>query len=521
MASFRKKGDVWYYRFVDANGKPVERAGCPDRKATEQMARDAETTAAKFRAGLVDPKQARYLRESKRLIGEHVGEFIQALEAKGSGRKHLGSTRTYIERVATLSRVERIADLTPTAVAVAITTLKGEGLSARAINAHVTALKAFSRWLRVDGRTPDHALESLCKRNEKADPRRRRRALSPDEARRLIQATEREPSRWGLSGPDRAMAYALALGTGFRLAELRSLTPERFDLEGDPPTVTILAGYSKNGKTAVQPLPESLAERLRPWLVAKTSSRPVFAGMTDRAGAMIRDDLRAADIEPATDSGVLDFHALRTSYISHLVASGASVKTCQTLARHSTATLTFDVYARASLHDVQGAVESLPDLASGPATPTALKATGTTDPIHRVNAVGSDLAHYLPIGETGSGRMATDGDGSGNSTCGESGNAKPLPEKGLDASHRMESDGAASASRRTRTFNPLIKSQPTDSRKPHDSGSFRVVGPELAHHLPIGAKIDPDLKRVVDAWPHLPKAIRRAVMALVDSTKAP
>ena len=210
--------------------------------------------------------------------------------------------------------------------------------------------------------------------------------------------------------------------------------------------MTILAGYSRNGKTAVQPLPESLAERLRLWLVAKTPSRPVFAGMTDRAGAMIRDDLRAAGIEPATDSGVLDFHALRTSYISHLVASGASVKTCQTLARHSTATLTFDVYARASLHDVQGAVESLPDLASGPATPTALKATGTTDPIHRLNAVGSDLPQYFPNGETGSGRMATDGDGSGNSTCGESGNAKPLPEKGLDASHRMESDGVATCS---------------------------------------------------------------------------
>ena len=39
------------------------------------------------------------------------------------------------------------------------------------------------------------------------------------------------------------------------------------------------------------------------------------------------------------------------------------MKTCQTLARHSTSTLTLGVYARASLHDVRGAVEALPDLA--------------------------------------------------------------------------------------------------------------------------------------------------------------
>jgi hypothetical protein len=35
----------------------------------------------------------------------------------------------------------------------------------------------------------------------------------------------------------------------------------------------------------------------------------------------------------------------------------------------------------------------------------------------------------------------------------------------------------------------------------------------LAHETPI----DPDLARVVAAWPDLPKPIRRAVLALVDS----
>ena len=41
------------------------------------------------------------------------------------------------------------------------------------------------------------------------------------------------------------MAYRVALGTGFRVKELRSLTPASFDLDGDPPTVTVAAAYSQ------------------------------------------------------------------------------------------------------------------------------------------------------------------------------------------------------------------------------------------------------------------------------------
>jgi hypothetical protein len=50
MASFRKKGRVWYFRFVDADGVKRERPGCPDRRETENLARRAETEAAKIRS---------------------------------------------------------------------------------------------------------------------------------------------------------------------------------------------------------------------------------------------------------------------------------------------------------------------------------------------------------------------------------------------------------------------------------------------------------------------------------------
>jgi hypothetical protein len=39
----------------------------------------------------------------------------------------------------------------------------------------------------------------------------------------------------------------------------------------------------------------------------------------------------------------------------------------------------------------------------------------------------------------------------------------------------------------------------------------------LAQSLARETQIDPDLARVVSAWPDLPEAIRRAVLALVNS----
>jgi hypothetical protein len=69
---------------------------------------------------------------------------------------------------------------------------------------------------------------------------------------------------------------------------------------------------------------------------------------------MLRVDLAAAGIPYETGEGVVDFHSLRVTSISFVVASGASVKTARVLARHSTASLTIGVYAKASLHDVLG-----------------------------------------------------------------------------------------------------------------------------------------------------------------------
>ena len=98
-------------------------------------------------------------------------------------------------------------------------------------------------------------------------------------------------------------------------------------------------------------------------------------------------------------SGVCDFHSLRRVYISNLVASGASVKVCQVLARHSTPSLTIGVYAKESVHDIRGAVEVLPDPGAVRPAPKAEAATGTAG-----RRIKDRLAPPLPHEGDGSGR---------------------------------------------------------------------------------------------------------------------
>ena len=49
MASLRKRGKVWYFRFVDADGVKVEQKGCPDRQRTLELARDGRRVIASAR----------------------------------------------------------------------------------------------------------------------------------------------------------------------------------------------------------------------------------------------------------------------------------------------------------------------------------------------------------------------------------------------------------------------------------------------------------------------------------------
>ena len=74
-------------------------------------------------------------------------------------------------------------------------------------------------------------------------------------------------------------------------------------------------------------------------------------------------DLAVAGI-PKRDARdrVVDIHALRVTFCSHLCAAGVPLRTAQAAMRHSKPELTAAIYTDPQLLDIAGAIASLPDL---------------------------------------------------------------------------------------------------------------------------------------------------------------
>src|SRR5262249_8411101 len=115
--------------------------------------------------------------------------------------------------------------------------------------------------------------------------------LSQEEMAHLIETTEKNDRReYKLPSLDRAMLYRIALDTGFRAGELRSLTPGSFHLSANHPTVTVAAAYSKRRKEDVQLISIVLAKRLRNWLIGKPTKERLFARLPKHTARMMRCD---------------------------------------------------------------------------------------------------------------------------------------------------------------------------------------------------------------------------------------
>ena len=205
------------------------------------------------------------------------GRWLTHLEAVSAHLLAKGGTARSTPRYRPIGRVgiielakcQRITDLSLSKALDAVYQLRTEGLSQETINHHVRAVKAFSRLLWRDGRAREHYLAHLATSNPEADRRLVRRALTPEESVRVGQDDRGRPDRHGMTGPDRAMLYALAIGTGLRSDGAANPDPRKVRPRFRFAHRDGSAAYSKNGKEAVQPLAATLAERLRPWIASK------------------------------------------------------------------------------------------------------------------------------------------------------------------------------------------------------------------------------------------------------------
>ena len=291
-----QEAESYTAQYFDENGKRQKTpTGCRDKDAALQVANQIEADIALRKRGIFDTTQERFAAEARRPLAEHVEDYREYLSAKDNTARHVRATCRHIETIAEGCHAQHIGQLTGADVMRAIGDRRDGGASLRTCNSYLQSVKSFSRWLWREKRTPDDALVALSGFNEETDRRHIRRELTPEELAYLMPFVEgHTTSNHNLAGPDRAMVYRLALGTGFRAAELRSLTPESFDLDADPPNVTAEACYTKRRRRDVQPIRRDLAELLRTWLAGRPRGVRLFSALPENTARMLRTDLHAA-----------------------------------------------------------------------------------------------------------------------------------------------------------------------------------------------------------------------------------
>ncbi len=350
-----EKSKKWWGKFRDSTGEIRKVPLCKDKQSSEQALAELERKEERRKVGLVD----RHTENAARPLSAHIQDWFQAMQDAGVSQRRRNDLYGRIQKILITAGWTRLADMTESSALAALAKLN---VSIQTRNHYVQHIKQFSRWC-VPDRLPFDPLAKLKGGNPNTDRRHDRRELTLEEQAKLISTTEVSPViRYKLSGSSRAMLYDLAFATGFRRGELRSLTPESFDLDSETPTVTVAAAYSKHRRQDIQPLPVGFAKRIRAWLAA---GNPLWPHLTHHTARMLKADLEAAGIPYVIQSpdGPLfaDFHSTRHSFISAICRTDAPIKALVETARHGDPRLTLRRYAKIRLNDKANVVAQLDD----------------------------------------------------------------------------------------------------------------------------------------------------------------
>lgn len=362
-----QKTEAYYARLTVGGKRQTIPLGTSDESAAWQTLRELLRRQAEGAAGIRDE----YTDHAARPLADHVEAWAESLRDRGVGAAHVERLRSSVIQTADLAGWKRIADLSARGLTAALAQLADRGSGPQTCNHHLAYAQQFSRWLWDDRRLREHPLRGVRPAHVEGDLRHARRSPSGEEVGQLFdylygpdvrrRGSCRSWGRDGMTGPQRALGYKVAMATGLRARELRSLSRESFDL--DAGTVTLKAAYDKRRRPATQHLPAWLVDELREWFAADGGCWGMFPA--HHPGVILKYDLRDAGVAYQTNGpdGPLffDFHSLRHWYCTQVANQpGISPKTMMTLCRHSNPRLTMKVYAKAKLDQVKAAVAQIP-----------------------------------------------------------------------------------------------------------------------------------------------------------------
>lgn len=421
----RRESEKWYVEFRDhlervkrlpaftekaqseAFGRKVERlVGCrSNNEPTDpELTRWIETLPqatreSMARIGLLETSRAAAVKP----LAKHLDDFEAAILARGKTAKHAELATKRARTLFDGCGFMLWTDLNASKVEAYLAkqreaTDAGPGMSAQTSNYYIASAKQFCKWMVREERASRSPLEHLRGLNAATDRRHERRALSADELRRLVAAAFNGREAYGMPGTERALLYRLAVETGLRSNELRSLTRSSFTFGKRSATVTVEAINSKRRRKDELPIRPATAVLLQTHLAAK---HPVANAFTlpraNEMAEMLRRDLAAARLAwlkeaanpeergererssflaASDDAGqVVDFHALRHSFCTLLARSGVHPRVMQAMARHSDPRLTLSRYTHVEAAEQADALTLLPDLSA--LISAEARATGT------------------------------------------------------------------------------------------------------------------------------------------------
>jgi integrase len=535
----------WWFEGRDHLGRVRRFAGFTDKAATRTLAEKTEklivcklnkeppdrdlsawleTIPAKLRnrfilLGLLPKSKA----VSGRLLSEHVADFESWLRTTKSMKYGCKRSEEYIRT--TCSRIRRVfvdcgfvqwSDIDKETVERYLGKLD---IGAKTYNYYRTAIMQYCEWMLETNRASHSPLARLSR--IATDDNEHRRALTSNEVLSLLAATEKAPTRFGMTGHERAVLYLLAIESGLRVQELRSLTVCSFNF--DNALVTVESGDCKNRKQARQLLKYKRAEQLKGFFTGKLPDVKAFnMPSRHRTAKMLRADLELAGIPNKDDAGreVL-FHSLRHTLATNLDQTGASIAERAMIMRHSVKTnLTLATYTHVRPFDLRRAVEALPDYPWPSEQAETLAATGT-DNQRPVLDSAAPLQRNLAsnLAELG-GKVCTKVDNSGQANkirvnCKTTENAGGNAKNSVSVSVRNESSDMVGVAQMVRALDcgssateqksSVLKQKQTLSKKTQN---------DLALYLAEIAQKDPDLAEIVKLWPGLPEHIKAAINAL-------
>jgi integrase len=198
------------------------------------------------------------------------------------------------------------------------------------------------------------------------------------------------------TGHERALIYKTLVLTGLRKGELASLTVGQLEFGGPVAYAVLNAADEKNRQGSDIPLRADVVTELSSWLgerlselqeQARKSGKPIPAHLPASTplfhvpsglSRILDRDLAAAGIPKRDERNrVVDVHAFRVTFGTHLCAAGVPLRTAQAAMRHSKPELTANIYTDPKLLDVAGAIDALPALALSPEAAT----TGNMDTV--------------------------------------------------------------------------------------------------------------------------------------------